>query len=311
MRNATFRQLRIFVEVAKNLSFARAAENLYLTPPAITMQVKELEGHVGMPLFERSGKKVRLTTVGEYMLVYARKILATVKDAEDAADSLRRADSGLISVGMVGTATYFMMELLSQFRQNNPNIELKISTGNRQQLVTMLKNNEVDIAIMGSPPKELETRSLPFAPHPHVFVASVNHPLAKKNEVIKVEELRFCEFLVREYGSGVRNLMEKILTENHIEPKIKMYIDDNEFIKQAVIADLGLSFLSLHTIGAELQEGRIAALNVEGTPVVREWNVIHNLTKVLSPVTILFRDFIIKNAGAYLEKKFSKVIKNY
>lgn len=305
MRNATFRQLRIFTEVAKNLSFARAAETLYLTPPAVTMQIKELENHVGLPLFERSGKKVSLTTVGEYMLVYARKILATVKDAEDAADSLRRADRGLISIGMVGTATYFMMELLSKFRKSNPNIELKISTGNREHLIDMMKGNEVDLAIMGSPPKELQTRALPFAPHPHVFVASVSHPLANKKGKVVVEDLRDCDFLVREHGSGVRGLMVNFLANNHIEPKIKMHIDDNEIIKQAVMANLGVSFLSLHTIGAELTENRIAMINIEGTPVIREWNVIHNLSKVLSPVTILFRDFIIENGGKFLDKKFA------
>jgi DNA-binding transcriptional LysR family regulator len=161
MKNATFRQLRVFNEVAKNLSFARAAENLHLTPPAITMQVKELEGHIGMPLFERNGKKVSLTTAGEYMLVYARKILATVKDAEDAAARLQRAETGVLTIGMVSTAKYFMMKMLAEFRSKHQGVEIKLAMGNREQLVQMLQNNEVDIAVMGRPPKELQTRAEP------------------------------------------------------------------------------------------------------------------------------------------------------
>lgn len=153
MKNATFRQLRVFNEVAKHLSFIRAAENLHLTPPAITMQIKELEGHIGLPLFDRSGKKISLTTGGEYMLVFARKILATIKDAEDAAARLKRAETGVLTIGMVGTAKYFMMNLLAQFRENHTGVEIQLATGNREQLVKMLQDNEVDIAIMGRPPK--------------------------------------------------------------------------------------------------------------------------------------------------------------
>ena len=166
MKNATFRQLRVFNEVARHLSFVRAAENLHLTPPAVTMQVKELEGHVGMPLFDRRGKQVSLTTTGEYMLVYARKILATVKDAEDAAARLQRAETGVLTIGFVSTAKYFLMNMLADFRNLHPGVDIQILIGNRDQLVGMLQNSEVDIAVMGRPPKELQTRAEPFAAPP-------------------------------------------------------------------------------------------------------------------------------------------------
>ena len=152
MKNATFRQLRVFNEVARQLSFVRAAENLHLTPPAVTMQIKELESQVGMPLFDRSGKKVSLTTTGEYMVVYARKILALLKDAEDASARLQRAEIGLLTVGMVSTAEYFMMRMLSDFRARRAGVDIRVCTGNREQLIKMLQNNEVDIAVMGQPP---------------------------------------------------------------------------------------------------------------------------------------------------------------
>ena len=261
MKNATFRQLRVFNEVARHLSFVRAAENLHLTPPAVTMQVKELEGHVGMPLFDRKGKQVSLTTTGEYMLVYARKILATVKDAEDAAARLQRAETGVLTIGFVSTAKYFLMRLLAEFRTLHPGVDIQISIGNRDQLVGMLQNSEVDIAVMGRPPKELQTRAEPFAAHPHVFVSAVDHPLAHRDH-LRVEDLRPFVFIVREKGAGTRAAMEKFFEDTHVEPRMKIELHSNEIIKQAVMAGLGLGFLSLHTIGLELEHKLIRMLDV-------------------------------------------------
>ena len=251
MKNATFRQLRVFNEVARQLSFVRAAENLHLTPPAVTMQIKELESQVGMPLFDRSGKKVSLTTTGEYMVVYARKILALLKDAEDASARLQRAEIGLLTVGMVSTAKYFMMRMLSDFRERHAGVDIRVCTGNREQLVKMLQNNEVDIAVMGQPPTELQTRTEPFAAHPLVFVAASDHPLVER-EQLTADDLRPYEFIVREQGSGTRVAMQKFFTDHRVEPRLQMQVNSNETLKQAVMAGLGLGFVSLHTIGSEL-----------------------------------------------------------
>jgi DNA-binding transcriptional LysR family regulator len=303
MKNATFRQLRVFNEVARHLSFVRAAENLHLTPPAVTMQVKELEGHVGMPLFDRRGKQVSLTTTGEYMLVYARKILATVKDAEDAAARLQRAETGVLTIGFVSTAKYFLMRLLAEFRILHPGVDIQISIGNRDQLVSMLQNSEVDIAVMGRPPKELQTRAEPFAAHPHVFVSSVDHPLAQRDH-LRVEDLRPYDFIVREKGAGTRAAMEKFFEDTHVEPRMKIQLHSNEIIKQAVMAGLGLGFLSLHTIGLELEHKLICMLDVEGAPVVRSWNVVHTQSKMLSPAAEAFRYFMLEEAESHLAQRF-------
>lgn len=307
MKNATFRQLRVFNEVAKNLSFARAAENLHLTPPAITMQVKELEGHIGMPLFERSGKKISLTTTGEYMLVYARKILATVKDAEDAAARLLRAETGVLTIGFVSTAKYFLMRLLADFRALHPGVDIQICIGNRDQLVSMLQNSEVDIAVMGRPPKELQTRAEPFAAHPHVFVAAIDHPLAQRDH-LSVEDLRPYDFIVREKGAGTRAAMEKFFEDTHVEPRLKIQLHSNEIIKQAVMAGLGLGFLSLHTIGLELEHKLIRMLDVEGAPVVRAWNVVHTHSKMLSPAAESFRYFMLEQGEKQLADQFGRFL---
>ncbi len=303
MKNATFRQLRVFNEVARHLSFVRAAENLHLTPPAVTMQVKELEGHVGMPLFDRKGKQVSLTTTGEYMLVYARKILATVKDAEDAAARLQRAETGVLTIGFVSTAKYFLMRLLAEFRTLHPGVDIQISIGNRDQLVGMLQNSEVDIAVMGRPPKELQTRAEPFAAHPHVFVSAVDHPLAHRDH-LRVEDLRPFDFIVREKGAGTRAAMEKFFEDTHVEPRMKIELHSNEIIKQAVMAGLGLGFLSLHTIGLELEHKLICMLDVEGAPVVRSWNVVHTQSKMLSPAAEAFRYFMLEEAETHLAQRF-------
>ena len=303
MKNATFRQLRVFNEVARQLSFVRAAENLHLTPPAVTMQIKELESQVGMPLFDRSGKKVSLTTTGEYMVVYARKILALLKDAEDASARLQRAEIGLLTVGMVSTAKYFMMRMLSDFRERHAGVDIRVCTGNREQLVKMLQNNEVDIAVMGQPPTELQTRTEPFAAHPLVFVAASDHPLVER-EQLTADDLRPYEFIVREQGSGTRVAMQKFFTDHRVEPRLQMQVNSNETLKQAVMAGLGLGFVSLHTIGSELDHGQIAILEVQSTPVFRVWNMVHTLSKVLSPAAEAFRYEILENGEKFLATKF-------
>lgn len=305
MKNATFRQLRVFTEVARHLSFARAAEALHLTPPAVTMQVKELESHVGLPLFQREGRRVALTTVGEYMLVHARKILATLKDAEDTALRLQKLEVGTLTIGMVSTAKYFLPQLLAEFKREHGGVELKLVVGNREQLVAMLQANEVDIAIMGRPPKELATRAEPFAAHPHVFVSAITHPLARERD-ISPHALRPYGFVMREPGSGTRAALESFLRDARVEPRVVMEMRSNASIKQVVMADLGISFVSLHTLGLELDHGLIAVLDVEGAPVVRGWNVVHTLSKLLSPAAEAFRYFVLERGESFLAEQFAR-----
>lgn len=307
MKNATIRQLRVFTEVAKHLSFARAAEVLHLTPPAVTMQVKELESHVGMPLFERQGRQVSLTTVGEYMLVYARRIVSTLKDAEDAAARLQRLEVGMLTICMVSTAKYFLPKLLAGFQREHEGIETRLAVGNREQLVKMLHGNEVDIAIMGRPPTELATRAEPFAAHPHVFVAPTDHPLLKVPHPT-VDMLRPYGFISRERGSGTRAALEKFLEKSRMEPRVVMEMASNETIKQAVMAGMGISFLSMHTIGLELEHKLISVLDVEGTPVIRAWNVVHTLSKLLSPAAESFRYYMLERAEQHLAETYGRFL---
>jgi DNA-binding transcriptional LysR family regulator len=297
----------VFTAVARNLSFAQAAKELNVSAPAVTMQIRELEQEVGMPLFDRRGRVVSLTTAGEYLVVYARKMLAILKDAEDASARLQRAEIGLLTIGIVRTAKYYMMEMLGQFQQRYPDIEIKLAIGNRDQLSRMLENNEVDLAIMGSPPKTIDARAEPFAAHPLVFIAKPNHPLTEL-EKISTDDLRGQEFIVRELGSGTRFTLEKYFAELKLEPKLKMVLDSNESIKLAVMAGLGVGFLSLHTIGFELEHERLAILDINQTPIFRSWNVVHNRAKVLTPLAEAFRYFMLENAESYLATHFYKYL---
>lgn len=304
MKNVTLRQLRVFVSVARHLSFARAAEELHLTPPAISMQVKELEEQVGLPLFDRSGRSVSLTTVGEYVLAHAKRVLAVMKDAEDMVARFRGLQGGELNIGMVSTAKYFLPRLLALFRAEHPNVEVRLHVGNnREQLVRLMQNHDVELTVMGRPPKEMATRAEPFAMHPHVLVTSAQHPFTQM-ERVPAALLAREGFIVREQGSGTRAALEEFMEEHRLGLHVVMEMASNEAIKQAVMAGMGVSLLSLHTLGLELEHGLIATPEVEGLPVMRRWHVVHNLAKTLSPAAEAFRYFILERGEAFLAEHF-------
>jgi DNA-binding transcriptional LysR family regulator len=301
MKNVTLRQLRIFSAAARHLSFARAAEELHLTPPAVSMQMKDLEAEVGLPLFEREGRGISLTTTGEYVLAHARRVLAAMKDAEDTVARFKGLTGGRLAVGMVSTAKYFLPRLLADFRTQHPEIEITLRVGNREQLVAQMHANEVDLAIMGRPPKEWATRAEPFAMHPHVIVTASDHPFAHAEQVA-AEALAREPFIVREPGSGTRAALEEYLDKYHLEVRIAMEMNSNETIKQVVMAGLGVALLSLHTVGSEVRQGQIAVPEVEGLPLMRRWNVVNTHAKMLSPAAEALRYFILEHGETTLAK---------
>ena len=242
MKGVTLRQLKVFATAARHLSFARAAEELHLTQPAVSMQIKELESAIGLPLFDRSARKIALSTPGEYFLVHARRMLAALKDATDTIARMKGVESGRLTIGIVSTATYFVPRLLAEFRREHPAVELRLEVGNKQALVAQLLGNEVDLAIMGTPPRELDTRAEPFASNPLVMIAAPEHPLAQLSQVppgLLGNEV----LLVREPGSGTRASMEIFIKERRIHPAMMIEMSSNETIKQAVMAGMGISFL--------------------------------------------------------------------
>ncbi|MGE0312307.1 MAG: LysR family transcriptional regulator [Lautropia sp.] len=303
MKAVTLRQLQAFAEVARNLSFSRAALALHLSAPAVTMQVRELERAVGLVLFDRGARKVALTPAGEYFEVHVRRLLATLKEAGDAMDRFARLDTGLLTVGMVSTANCFVPHLLARFRLDHAGVEIRLRVAqNRAAMVELLGANEIDLAIMGRPPDEVDTRAEIFAAHPLVFVARPDHPLFTIGHP-PARALAAYDFLAREAGSGTRSAMDRFLREHRVAPKALIEISSNEAIKQAAIAGIGLAFLSLHSIGLELEQRLLRILPIEASPVMRSWYIVSMRNRILSPAAEAFRYFMLEHAGRWLAER--------
>jgi len=301
----TFRQLRVFVEVARQGSVLRAADVLHLTPPAVSLQIKEVERQVGQPLFDRSGRRMSLTTSGEYFLYYARKLLATLKATEDAMARLTRLETGRLTIGMVSAAACFLPELLTRFHTEHPAVDVRLMLGSREQLGRMMQDNTVDLCVMGRPPNDGSWRAEPFAMHPHVLVTSPNHRFARA-ENFPVGALEAELFIMREVGSGTREALQEYLDAHRIQPTVIMEMPSNEAIKHAVMAGMGVSLLSLHTIALEWSNGLIAVPHIEGLPLIRRWAVVHVAGKYLSPAAEAFRYYVLEHGEAHLSAMFPR-----
>lgn len=304
--NVTFRQLRVFAEVARQASVTRAAEALHLSPPAVSMQLKELEAQVGVGLFDRTGRRLALSTAGEYFLSYARKLLGTLKEAEDAMARLTRVESGRLTIGMVSSAKYYLPRLLADFHADHPAIEVRLRLGNREELVAAMQAAEVDLAVMGRPPKDWPNRAEPFAIHPHALVTAPGHAFVGAEQV-PAGALAREPFIVRELGSGTRAALDAYLSTHHVQPVYVMEMNSTEAIKQAVMAGMGVALLSLHTVALERRHGLIAVPSVEGLPLLRRWHLVNAAGKVLSPAAEAFRYFMLERGEEYLATAFGGV----
>jgi DNA-binding transcriptional LysR family regulator len=293
--------MRVFAAVARNLSFTRAARELHLTQPAISQQVKLLEEDIGMPLFEQIGRKVHLAPAGVELLRYTEQAMELLRQASESLAAMRGLKRGVLKLGAVSTAKYFAPSLLSAFTPAYPEVTIKFEVGNREEIIQQLAANEIDMVIMGRPPRELETVAEPFAKHPLVIIASPTHPLASKRR-IRLSQLATEYFLIREEGSGTRASMERVFGEREVPFRVSMEVSSNETIKQAVMANMGLSFISSHTVGLELAAGKLVILDVVGLPIVRDWYVIHLRDKVLAPIPAAFRAFLLEHGARIIQK---------
>ncbi len=303
LKNLSMRQLRIFQAAARHGSFSKAATELSLTAPAVSMQIKELESDIGVELFARIGRRVELTTAGEYFLVYVKRIAANLRDAELTLSKLRGNEAGLLKIGLVSTAKYFIPELLRRFRDEHFGLQIKLEVRNRDQMVELLRDGEIDVAIMGRTPADMDTRVEPFAAHPHAFIASPRHPLAGQ-QGLSPEVLNHIELISRESGSGTRAIMERFLRERGLTPRVSMEMSSNESIKQAVMADLGISFVSLHTVGLEASYGKLSVLDVDQTPISRAWHVVALNRANHSAAAEAFRYFVLEHGAAILDELY-------
>ncbi|MBI4203684.1 MAG: LysR family transcriptional regulator [Betaproteobacteria bacterium] len=301
MKNATLRQLKVFETVARHLSFSRAAEELHLSQPAVSIQIKHLEAHAGLPLFEQLGKKTYLTPAGREMLQHSRAIIQQFREAEEALAALKGVRGGRLNIAVISAGDYFFPRLVAEFCSRYDGVTVELSVNNREEVLHCLAENATDLAVILRPPEGTDTIAMPFAPQPQVIVAAPDHPLAGRR-VVPMEALAPEKFIVRERGSDTRIAMEEAFAERRFKPRIAMEIKSFETIKQAVMAGMGVSFLSAHTISQELQLGRLTVLDVEGFPVMRNWHIVHRKNKRLPPVAVAFKEFLLKEGAALVER---------
>lgn len=271
-----------------------------MTQPAVSIQLKQLEHIVGSPLFEQMGRRKHLTRAGAELARHARIVLAQLRQADEALVRLSGPESGMLDVASTTTAEYFVPRLLAAFRRSRPGLSVRLAVKNREAVIRDLTDNTIDLAVMGRPPGGLDTTAVAFAKHPLAIIAAPDHPLAGRRRV-RLDQLLQEPFLIREYGSGTRDAMERAFAAKRFEPHETIEIGPNEAIKQAVMSGMGLGFVSLHTVAVELATSRLVVLPVVGMPVMRQWYAIHRKTKRLSPAATAFRNFLVTHGASQLD----------
>ena len=296
MRRYTLRQLDTFLEVVRTGSVSRAADKLHVTQPAVSMQLRQLEDSLGIPLLEVAGRRVRLTEAGRDVEQCAAAAIARLKELDDLVAGHRGLKKGKVALAVVSTAKYFMPMLLVRFRAMFPEIAISLQIHNRESILKLLARNEVDLIIMGRVPGNLDCCSQEFATNPMGIICAPGHPLSRRRSA-DLSVLQGQQFVVREQGSGTRSTMQQLFDEHGIVPEIVMEMPSNESIKQAVMAGMGMSFLSLRTVRNELAAGHLALVDIVGLPVVRQWYVTHLNAKRLSPAADALKHFLIEEGG--------------
>lgn len=291
----TLRQLKIFETVARLLNYTRAAEELFLTQPAVSMQVRQLEEALGVTLFEQLGKRIHLTETGQEVLAYARNITQQLDEMEAVLNRIKGLSGGRLRISVATTANYFIPTLLGTFSRSYPEVTISLDVTNRETLLRQLTENAIDLAIMGQPPAELDVEADMFMENPLVIVAPPGHALAKQKK-IPLTRLQDEVFLVREPGSGTRIAMERFFAKHDVHIKTGMEVGSNEAIKQSVQAGLGLGLLSQVTIEQELALKRLVVLDVKDFPIMRHWYIVHRRGKRLSAAAEAFKKFVLMNA---------------
>ena len=301
MYHASFRQLQALVLVARLESVSKAAEAMHVTQPAVSLQLRTLEEITGTALTRKVGRSLQLTAAGEVMAEFSERILHLWEQAGDELAALNGISSGTLRIGAVTTAEHLLPPLLVPFTMERPDVRLKLQVGNRVEIVNMLARQEIDLAIMGTPPREFRTNAARFARHPMGFVASPSHPLMRKKKVT-LADVSGANLLVRERGSGTRTAVEKLFKEGGHPLNFGSEVSSNEAIKRMVSAGLGLGFLSVHACALEFQAGLIKLLPMAGNPVEADWHVMHLAGHPIPKVAAAFQDFVIDQGQALVQR---------
>lgn len=301
MKNASLRQLKVFESVARNLSYTRAAEELYLTQPTVSIQIKQLTDIVGLPLLEQIGKRVYLTDSGRELLKVCREIFEGLSRFEMLVSDMKGVKAGKLRLAVITTAKYFVPRLLGLFCQRFPGIDVSLKVTNRERVLQRMADNQDDIYVLGTPPEDMDIEVEPFLENPLVVLAPSNHPLAAEKN-ISLQRLADEPFLIREPGSGIRLATEQLFAERGLKLKVRMELGSNEAIKQAVVGGLGIAVLSAHTLTLDHNSEELAILDVQGFPIQRHWYLAYPKDKQLSVVALAFLEFLHKESKLIGEK---------
>ncbi|WP_428420291.1 LysR family transcriptional regulator [Methylibium sp.] len=306
LRNATFRQLAAFNAVARLGSVSRAADEMHLTQPAVSIQLGILEDAAGTPLLRRGARGVKLTEAGELLAGYASRILDLWGEAGDAMAAHCGDIAGLLRIGAVTTAEYLLPPLLLEFVREHPQVKVKLQIGNRADVVNQLASQDIDLAIMGRPPSELKTISAAFAKHPMAFVAAPSHPLMTGSR-LGLAALNQANLLVRERGSGTRTTVEQLFKDAGVTLAIGSEMSSNEAIKQMCAAGFGVAFLSLHACVLELETGLLALLPMADHPIERDWHVMHLAGRPVPAAAAAFEQFLRVHGQAWIHWRLDQM----
>ncbi len=312
-KHITLRQLQVFEAVARLGSFTRAAEELYLAQPTVSMQLKKLTNTINLPLFEQIGIRIHLTDTGRELYSACQEIFDNLTNFENKIADIKGVKSGLLRLAVITSSKYIVPHLLGQFGKLHPGIDFSLNVENREHILERISRYEDDLCILGEPPAESDVEAYPLVPNPLVAMASCNHPLVGIPN-IPLQQLLDEPFILREPGSGTRDAINRLLTSKGLRtPVARMEFASNEAIKQAVVAELGISILSLHSLALEGTSGPIAVLDVQGLPIHRYWYLVHPKNKKLSPVTLAFLEFAKKegqNIAQKIKQKMEEIRKS-
>ena len=300
-RELTIRQLRALAALQAGGSVTAAANRLHLTQPAVTLQLRALQNLAGMALIQRTPDGMRLTDAGREVLALSERVEAALSACETSLGMISGKTAGRVAIGAVSTAKYFVPYMISGFSRLHPKLDISLIMGNRQEIGAALRGYELDFAVMGRPPDGIDMATHLIGDHPHVIIAPTAHHLARKPR-LGLTALSGETFLTREPGSGTRSLMEQLFERSGFQPRIGMEMSSNETIKQAVIAGLGIAFISAHTVATELDERRLVILDVEGLPVVRQWFIVSRNDKMLLPPAQAMLDFLSQRGARFLPR---------
>lgn len=301
MRQATLHQLKVFEAVARHNSFTRAAEELFLTQPTVSMQVKQLSKAVGLPLFEQVGKRLYLTDAGKELYTTCREIFGRLAEFEIAISDMKGLKQGSLRLAVVTTAKYVIPRLLGPFCKRYPGIDVSLTVTNHEYVIEGLANNRHDLYILSQPPEDLDVAVHPFLDNPLVVIAWRDHPLAHETK-IPITKLAEETFIMREPGSGTRKAVQKLFDDEGLSLKVKLDLGSNEAIKQAIAGGLGVSVLSLHTLALEGPNSPLTILDVEGFPIQRYWYVVYPSGKQLSIIATAFFDYLLNEGKQVAEQ---------